>query len=293
MSFSLLKGDRAFSSEVGAGSRKEDAAKSRVKEKPQRSSVPSAPVRAMAWLAYAFLLLPSLIVLPMSFGDKDELIFPPRSFSLYLYRQYFFESNWMAATFESLQVAIATAILSLILGVGAAYGLSRHTFLGKKAVTVFLLSPIFVPTIVVALALYLYLGIARITGTTIGLIICHTVVTVPFVIVTALAGLRHVDRNLETAATVMGAGRITVLRKVTLPLLRPTIVAAGLFAFLISFDEVVISYFVSSVRTQTLPVKMYSTIHWEISPVLAAISTLLTVLSLAICLLVASMQRER
>jgi putative spermidine/putrescine transport system permease protein len=119
------------------------------------------------------------------------------------------------------------------------------------------------------------------------------VVTLPFVLVTAMAGLRSVDPNLETAAMVMGAGRLTVLRRITLPLLTPAIVTGGLFAFLISFDEVVISYYVTNVRTQTLPVKMYSTIHWEISPVLAAISTLLTVLSLAVCLAGALLQKER
>jgi putative spermidine/putrescine transport system permease protein len=112
------------------------------------------------------------------------------------------------------------------------------------------------------------------------------------VILTVMAGLRHVDRNLEIAAAVMGAGRIYVLRQVTLPLLRPTILAAALFAFLISFDEVVISYFIAGVRTQTLPVKMYSAIHWEISPVLAAVSTLLTLLSLGVCIVVALLQKD-
>jgi putative spermidine/putrescine transport system permease protein len=199
----------------------------------------------------------------------------------------------MAATLQSFKVAAGATVLSLLLGVGAAYGLSRMTFRGKRLLTVLLLSPIFVPVIVVALGLYLYLGAAKLTGTTFGLIIGHTVVTMPFVIVTALAGLRHVDVNLETAAMVMGANRWTVVRRVTLPLLRPTILAAGLFSFLISFDEVVISYFISHVQQQTLPVKMYSSIHWEISPVLAAISTLLTALSLVVCLVIALSQKEQ
>ena len=147
--------------------------------------------------------------------------------------------------------------------------------------------------IVVALGLYLYLGSARLTGTTFALVVGHTVVTIPFVIVTTLAGLRHIDRNLEVAATVMGASKWTVLRRVTLPLLRPTILVASLFSFLISFDEVVISYFIANVQRQTLPVRMYSSIHWEISPVLAAISALLTGLSLVVCLFVAFLQKGR
>ncbi|MGE5202992.1 MAG: ABC transporter permease [Acidobacteriota bacterium] len=259
----------------------------------RRISLLSAAAAGTAWLGYSFLALPSLIIIPMSFSNSDELIFPPRSFSFYLYDKYLFESNWMAATAESLEVATGTAMLSLLLGVSAAYGLSRAEFPAKRLVTMFLLSPAFVPAIVLALGLYLYLGAAHVSGTTLGLIISHTVVAVPFVIVTSMAGLRHVDRRLEVAATVMGAGRLLVLRRITLPLLRPSILAAVLFAFLISFDEVVISYFVAGVRTQTLPVKMYSAIHWEISPVLAAVSTLLTLLSLGICLAVALLRRDR
>lgn len=260
---------------------------------PQDPRAKFSPVSILAWIGYAFLLMPSLIIIPMSFGDKDELVFPPQSFSLHLYEKYFFDPSWMAATLQSFKVAIGTTVLSLGLGVSAAYGISRSEFPGKRLLTVFLLSPIFVPVIVVALGLYLYLGPMQLSGTTFGLIIGHTVITVPFVIVTSLAGLRHIDRNLEIAAMVMGAGRLTVLARVTLPLLKPTIVAAALFSFLISFDEVVVSYFISHVQQQTLPVKMYSSIHWEISPVLAAISTLLTILSLAICVVVALLQKAR
>jgi putative spermidine/putrescine transport system permease protein len=247
---------------------------------------------AVAWLAYVFLILPSLVVVPMSFADKDEFIFPPHTLSLYLYKQYFLESTWMQVTLQSLVLGICTTAAALVLGVGAAYGLDRFSFPGKRAVALFLLSPIFVPAIVIALGLYLYLGRFHLTGTLPGLILSHTIITMPFVIISISAGLRHVDRNLEIAAMVMGADRLLILRKVTLPLLRPALVAGGLFAFLISFDEVVIAYFISNVSTQTLPVKMYSSIHWEISPVLAAVSTLMTVLSLAVCLTVAFLQRN-
>ena len=247
---------------------------------------------ASAWCVYVLLALPSLIIIPMSFSSSDELIFPPRALSLHLYETYFFESNWMAATMESLEVATGTVALALLLGVGAAYGLARSEFPGKRLVAMLLLSPAFVPAIVLGLGLYLYLGVAHLSGTTVGLIISHSLVAIPFVILTTLAGLRHVDRNLEVAASVMGAGRLLVLRRVTLPLLRPTIMAAALFAFLVSFDEVVISYFIAGVRTQTLPVKMYSAIHWEISAVLAAVSTLLTLLSLGICVAVALLRKD-
>lgn len=255
--------------------------------------VPGLATNILAWVVYLFLLLPSLIVVPMSFGSGSEFDFPPSTLSLDLYREYFLDKSWLNSTLISLQVAVASSLLSLVFGGLAAYAVVRNDFRGKQALTMFLLSPMLVPSIVLALALYLYLGIARLTGTTYGLILCHVVVCMPFVIVTMMSGLRQIDANLETAATIMGARPLTVLRRVTIPLLKPTIIAAGLFAFLISFDEVVISFFVSGVRTQTLPVKMYSTIHWEISPVLAAVSSILTACSLGVCVLVAALQEDQ
>ncbi|MCC6471873.1 MAG: ABC transporter permease [Alphaproteobacteria bacterium] len=245
----------------------------------------------MAAFVYFFLLMPSLIVVPMSFGDKREIMFPPGTFSLTLFREYFFASTWMATTLQSLEVAGASAILSLVVGFLAAYALVRYDFPGKRLLNLVLLSPVLVPVIIVALGTYLYFSSIGITGTTPALIVAHSVHTTPFVVVTLMAGLRHVDPNLEKAAEIMGAGRIMVLRRVTLPLLMPAIFAGAMFAFLISFDEVVIAWFISNTSTQTLPVKMYSSIQWEVSPVIAAVSTLLTLLSLVVCLVSAAMQK--
>ena len=252
----------------------------------------SVAAAALAWVGYVFLILPSLIVIPLSFGDRSELVFPPSSLSLFQYNKYFFESNWMAATWMSFRVALATAALSLLIGVPAAYGLVRGDFPGKKVATLFLLSPVLIPVIVVALGLYLYFSAIGLRGGELPLILGHTLVATPFVIVTAMAGMRHVDVNLESAGIIMGAGRWLVFRRITLPLLRPAILAGALFAFLISFDEVVIAYFITRAGFATLPVKMYGSIQWEISPVIAAVSTLLTVLSLAVCLLVAATQKD-
>ena len=247
---------------------------------------------AAAWAGYAFLIAPSLIVIPLSFGDRNELVFPPSRLTLFQYNKYFLESNWMAATWMSFRVALATAALSLLIGIPASYGLVRGEFPGKRIATLFLLSPVLVPVIVVALGLYLYFAAIGLLGGELALVLGHTLVATPFVIVTAMAGMRHVDANLEAAGTIMGAGRLLVFRRITLPLLRPAIVASALFAFLISFDEVVIAYFISRAGFATLPVKMFGSIQWEISPVIAAVSTLLTVLSLVVCLLAAAAQRD-
>ena len=136
-------------------------------------------------------------------------------------------------------------------------------------------------------------GIALSLTVTGGLILAHALITLPFVIVTILSGLRHVDPTLERAAHIMGASRIVAFVKITLPLIRPSIIAAALFGFLISFDELVIAYFLTSTSTQTLPVKMYSAIRWEISPVLAAVATLLTAFSFVVCIGTALLQREQ
>lgn len=246
---------------------------------------------ASAGLILLFLLLPSLITVAISFGDSNQIVFPPRGFSLNLFRRFFAEEGWVSSTWLSFRVAVWSTVLALFLGIPAAYALTRGTFTGRRLLAVFLLSPIMVPHVVVALALYIYFAALGISNGELRLVLAHSLATLPFVIVTASAGLRHIDPALERAATVMGASRGTVLMRVTLPLLAPSVVASALFAFLISFDEVVISWFVARAGEATLPIKMFSSIQFEVSPVLASISTMLTVLSVVICVAVAYLQK--
>jgi putative spermidine/putrescine transport system permease protein len=246
---------------------------------------------ALALLVYAFLLLPSLIVIPVSFGTQHEIKFPPREFSLELYALFFSTPAWTDPLIQSAKIAALTTVLALITAVPAAYGIVRHDFPGKKFITVLMMSPLVIPAIVMALGLYLYFSYLRVTGTTLALVLGHTIYVTPFVIVMVAAGVQKLDPNLEFGATLMGAGRYRMFATVVLPQLVPSILAGGLFAFLISFDEVVISWFLVSAKTTTLPVKMYSAIQWEISPVIAAVSTMLTVLSLLICIVTAALQR--
>jgi putative spermidine/putrescine transport system permease protein len=240
------------------------------------------------WWIYAFLILPTLIVVPMSLTGDKVLDFPPRSWSLDLYREFFGLSGsriWLDSTFLSFRVAVVTTILAVLVGVPAAYGLVRGTYPGRTLVTIFLLSPLFVPVVVLALGLYMYFAPLRLTGSEFSLILGHVLVVTPFVILSCMGGMRRIDVNLELAAAVMGSGRFRVMYTVVVPLLAPSIVAGALFAFLMSFDEVVISYFLSATGSMTLPVRMYSSIEWEISPVLAAASSILTATSIVICLL--------
>lgn len=245
-----------------------------------------------AWAGYLFLVLPSLIVIPISFNGTQELQFPPHQLSLHLYRDFFSERSWWHAAVQSLIVASLTSVLALSIALPAAYALARNLSRLARAAQVVLLAPMLVPVIVLGLGLYIELTHLRLTDTTAGIVFSHAVVVVPYAFVTLTAGLRQSDPALETVALLMGASRLRILRMVVLPQIRGAIIVACLFAFLLSFDEVVIAYFVTGPTTQTLPVKMYSAIRWQISPVIAAVATLLSLLSLGVCGLYFVLQKD-
>jgi putative spermidine/putrescine transport system permease protein len=247
----------------------------------------------LAACGYIFLILPSLIIVPVSFGNRVELVFPPSHYSLDLYRDYFGARDWIEVTLRSARTAFLAAILALAVGVPGAYALARTSFPGKRLLVTLLLSPILVPIVVISLGLYLYYSRISLSGTLTGLVLAHAMYVTPFVLVTVAAGLKQLDERLEMAAIIMGATRLRTFIQVVLPQLKPSLVSAALFAFLMSFDEVVIAWFVTGPATTTLPVKMYSSIKWESSPVLAAIATILTLLSVLICLAAAALTRGR
>lgn len=247
---------------------------------------------AAAWIGYLFLVVPSLVVIPISLSGSSELQFPPRDLSLALYQQFFRDASWWGSAVQSLLVGLLTALLSISLALPAAYALARSSFRGKQLVEVVLLSPMLVPVIVLGLGLYMHLSAWHMIDSTLGLVLAHAVLVTPYAFVSIVAGLRHTDPALETVAMLMGASRTRILATVVLPQIKVPLLIAALFAFLMSFDEVVVAYFISGPGTQTLPVKMYSAIRWEVSPVLAAVSTLLTLLSLLVCLALMALQKR-
>lgn len=246
---------------------------------------------ALAGVVYVFLLLPIVIVVPIAFGPTNGIAFPPESYSLDLFRLFFSSSDWINPLLQSLKVAVASTLIVLLVGVPAAYGIARFQFPGKAVIAGAMMSSLIIPTIVTALGLYLYFSYLRITGTTLALILGHVIFTMPYVLVMMIAGIQKLDQNLEFGAQLMGATRFRMFVTVVLPQLVPSLIGATLFAFLISFDEVVISWFLAGPTTATLPVKMYSAIKWEISPVIAAVSTMLTAISLAVCLIMVVLQK--
>ncbi len=253
----------------------------------------SLPVRVVAGAVLGFLILPSLLIIPMSLTSQEVLAFPPRGLSLRLYAIFFGREDWLQTTGQSLIVASLATLLSLLLASTAAYGLSRSTSRWRKPLLLVMISPVFLPLVVIALGFYLYFSLLGLQGTTMALVLAHTAYVTPYLLIMLLAAMRGIDADLETAASTMGAGRITVFTRVTLPLLLPGLASAGLFGFLLSFDELLLALFLTGAETKTLPVKMYDSIVYEVSPVLAAVATLLTLLALLICLAVMAGQPRR
>ncbi len=243
--------------------------------------IPSAAALAygVAALILVFLVLPVLIVIPMSISDTAYLTFPPKGFTWRWYSEIATESAWTRPAWLSIRIAFLTAILSTVIGTAAAYAIVRGRFSGKSAVRLLIVSPIIAPNIVVAIAIFFAFVHLRLIGTTIGFVLAHSILCVPFVVLTVTAALERFDADLELAAMNLGASRLMAFRRVTLPIILPGVLGGAVFSFLISFDEPVISYFVSSVRQATLPRVMFQNIETSVEPSVAAISTVLLVVS--------------
>jgi putative spermidine/putrescine transport system permease protein len=223
---------------------------------------------------FVFLVLPLLVVVPISFSAAKYLTFPPPGWSAQWYERYFGSREWMSATLRSVEVAALTTLAATVVGTAAALAL-RRSFRGKALVSLIVVAPMVVPVIIVAIGIYGLYARLQMVGTLAGLVLAHTVLALPFVVVVVTATLRGFDETLELAAHNLGANRWQTFRLVTLPLIRPGVVSGALLAFITSFDEVVVAIFVSGARNPTLPKQMWDGIRTEIDPTVAAVSTLL------------------
>ena len=243
------------------------------------------PTVWVACVVLVFLLAPSLIVLPLSFSDDTVLRFPPQAWSSRWYGAFFASMEWRAAAVRSLLVAIATTLLATPAGIATALALRDRVGGWVNAARITVLSPILVPGVLFGIAvlfLYAQLGL---NNTLLGLVLAHAAVALPFVTVLMEAGLTQLDHSLEVAAASLGAPPLRVLLTVTLPMLRPSILSAALFAFLASFDEIAIAYFISSGDYATLPRRMFSALRDSIDPTIAVVSSLLIVVTSTLIML--------
>jgi putative spermidine/putrescine transport system permease protein len=231
---------------------------------------------AVATVILLFLALPIVVILVTSFSNNAFASFPPETWTLNWYKALFADgSKWPAALSLSALVAALSTVFSLIIGVTAATALVRSELPLRSAVFALVLGPLVIPQIVTALGLFLLFEPAAMLGSPIAIALGHTVLASPIAVLILIATLRGIDERLEDAAASMGAGRLTIARKITFPLAAPGMIAAAIFSFITSFDEFYISQFLSSVDTVTLPVQVYNSLTFEIDPSVTAVSAIL------------------
>lgn len=233
----------------------------------------------IAGLVLFYLIMPILVIVPLSFSSASYLSFPPPGFSLRWYRNFFLRADWLSSAWLSLWVGLAVTVLATTLGAPAAVALVRGRFVGKGLINAFILSPLIVPGIIIAIGVYFFYARVGLVGNPVALVLAHTCLAVPFVVINVSATLYGFDETLEYAAMSLGASPWGAFRQVTLPLIRPGVLAGALFAFVTSFDELIVALFVSGTTAVTLPRRMWEGIRFEIDPTIAAVSTMLVVLA--------------
>lgn len=237
-------------------------------------------VRAASALVLGFLVLPILVVLPLSFNADPFVSFPIEEWSLRWYAALFQGADWRRGAANTMIVALFTTALATTLGTLAALGLKRGNVPFRTIIIALLLSPMIVPLVVIAISLYFFFAKVGLVGTLAGLILGHTVIATPFVVVAVLSTLSGFDANLTKAAASLGAGPVRTFFKVTLPLILPGVITGAIFAFIASLDEIVIALFIAGPEQHTLPRVMWKVVRQEITPEILAVACLLVLLSL-------------
>jgi putative spermidine/putrescine transport system permease protein len=247
---------------------------------------------ALGALTVFYLLAPTLVIVPMSFTEASILSFPPEGFSLRWYDQMLTRPEWSTGLRNSAVVAVLTAILATILGTLAALGITRGRFPGRTLVNALTLSPLIVPVVIIAIGMFSLFVQWRISGSLVGLVLAHTALALPFVIVNVATSLRTMDRNLELAAANLGATPARSFLRITLPIIFPGVLAGAIFSFITSWDEVVVAIFLTSARFRTLPVEMWEQVRQVVDPTVAAVATTLLIVTTALLLLLLVVRRQ-
>lgn len=252
----------------------------------------SLTLRVFVALVLFFLSAPAFLMIPLSFDSASGLAWPPHGVSLQWYRQVVDSPLWMNAVTRSMLVGVGTATLSMLIGTPAAFLLVRGGLRGAGAMLAFVLAPIVVPRMILAVGDFYFFAKIGLVGSSIGLVLGHTVVAVPYVVITMMAVLRNYDIRLDLAAHSLGARPLATLRRITFPILSAGLLSSFLFAFATSFDELTIALFTSGGLSTTLPKQFWDEITMQISPVIAAVSTCIFVF-VAVLITVADRLRRR
>ena len=246
-----------------------------------------------SFITLFLLIVPSLVVIPMSFSASQYLEFPPQEWSLRWYETYFFSwkvengfNEWIAATWTSIKVAVLTIFVAVPIGTMAAYGLVNSSSRTSKILFPIFISPMMVPIILVAIGLFYFFVQFKLVGSVLGLVIGHSLVALPLVLIIVFSALKNYDMNQEKVARSLGAGRFRAFREITLPQIKFSIISASLIAFLTSFDEIIISLFVAGGDNSTITRSMFLALRDQIDPTIAAISTILIIISSGLLIIV-------
>lgn len=232
---------------------------------------------AIAVIVMVLLVLPTLLVIPMSFSASQYLEFPPREWSLRWYRSYFDSTSWMQATATSLKAAVLTTMVATPLATMAAYGLHVSRFRHVSGLMVLLLAPMVVPVILIGIGVFYAYVKLKLVNTLLGLVLAHSMLAIPVAMLVIGSGLRTFDMNQELVARSLGASRIRAFMLVTLPQIKFSVLTGAVLAFLTSFDEIIVSLFVSGGDYSTLTRNMFNALRDQVDPTIAAISTLIVV----------------
>ena len=244
---------------------------------------------AICALIFFFLIFPIIIIIPLSFNAQNFFTFTPEmlaldpaGFSTKHYADFFSNDDWQNALRNSFQIAPVATLISVSFGTLAAIGLSQSHVPFKGAIMAILISPMIVPLIISAAGMYFFYSRLGLQGTYIGVVLAHAVLGIPFVIITVTATLVGFDKSLTRAAANMGAGPVRTFFKIQMPLIMPGVVSGALFAFITSFDEVVVVLFVGSAGQKTLPWQMFIGMREQISPTILAVATLMVAISIVL-----------
>ena len=255
--------------------------------------------RIICGLIFLFLIFPILVILPLSFNaipyfsfTQEMLTLDPDGYSLRWYKDFFTNLNWQGAVKNSLIISFFSTIISTFLGTLAALGLSRPSFPFKTTAMGILISPMVVPLIISAAGMFFFYSRINLQGTFVGVILAHAALATPFVVITVTATLVGFDRSLTRSAATLGASPTTTFFRITVPLITPGVISGALFAFVTSFDEVVVILFVGSYKQRTIPWQMFSGIREQISPTILAVATILTLLSVLLLTSVELLRRR-
>ena len=245
--------------------------------------------RFICGLIFIFLIFPILVIIPLSFNSvpfftftPEMLSFNPDGYSLRWYEDFFTNRNWRGAVNNSFIIAIFATLIATSLGTLAALGLSRRNVPYRTLLMAILISPMIVPLIISACGMFFFYSRIHLQGTHLGVILAHAALGTPFVVITVTATLVGFDRSLIRAANSLGADGVTTFFKIIVPLIIPGVISGALFAFITSFDEVVVILFVGSFKQRTIPWQMFSGIREHISPTILAVATLLVLISIAL-----------